>query len=168
MNVNVVCTLFAVIMPIEVFVWAQDPCTPWIYNIESKKCYRKYCDKRKYEDAQKVCQQQGGNLVTICSEAENNFAALMGFVATGYPDQDPEDTWIGLRRNPNNRQQFQWMSGSSCSYTNWYTREPTDWNNVENYVHFWIENGYDVWNDNSPRLFHYICERSTCPQEEVP
>ncbi|KAK5984989.1 hypothetical protein GCK32_013588, partial [Trichostrongylus colubriformis] len=117
MNVNVVYTVFVVIMHVEVIVRAQDPCTPWIYNIEFRKCYRKYCDTVSPMSAQKVCQQQDGNLVTICNEAENNFFALMGFVATGYPNQDPAETWIGLRRNPNNRMQFIWMSGSSCNYT---------------------------------------------------
>ncbi|KAK5964179.1 C-type lectin domain-containing protein [Trichostrongylus colubriformis] len=171
MNVNVVCTIFVVLMHIEIFVWAQEPCTPWIYHLEFQKCYRKYCDVRKFEDAQKVCQQQGGNLVTVCNEAENNFVGFMARVATAYPNEVYDRTWIGLRRNPNNRKQWQWMSGSTCNFSSWAAahKEPNDFNGNEDYVHLYsnYEYTYYEWNDISDWPFHYICERSTCPQEDV-
>ncbi|KAK5973682.1 C-type lectin domain containing protein, partial [Trichostrongylus colubriformis] len=168
MNINVVC-IFVVIMHIDVSAYEGYPCTPWIYNIEFRKCYRKFADIVSPKTAQKVCQRNGGNLVTICSEAENNFVSLIAHVATSYPYQDHERTWIGLRRNPNDRTQFQWLSGSSCNYTHWTTGEPNDKRGKEDWVHLYseAEGTYNDWNDLNDGPYQFICERSTCPQEDV-
>ncbi|KAK5966959.1 C-type lectin domain-containing protein [Trichostrongylus colubriformis] len=169
MNANVLRITSAVVMLMKVSVWAQQPCTPWLYNIEFQKCYRKYCDERNPEDSQKVCQQHGGNLVTICSEAEGEFVGTLGHVATGYPNQNLQKTWIGYRRNPNNKEQWQWRSGSTCKYTNWWEFEPNNQAGNEDNAHLYTD--YDgatnKWNDHSPDAYNYICERSTCPQEDV-
>ncbi|KAK5976946.1 C-type lectin [Trichostrongylus colubriformis] len=169
MNAYGLCVTFVVAMLVEFFVWAQEPCTPWIYRIESHKCYRKYCDDRTPEDAQKVCEQQGGNLVTICDEAENDFVSMMGQVAMSKSEVNGR-TWIGYRRNPNNKQEWQWRSGSPCNYTNWAPGEP---NNAggEDYAElytFYFKFDRKTWNDDrSTSVLYYICERSTCLQEDV-
>ncbi|KAK5986246.1 hypothetical protein GCK32_022436 [Trichostrongylus colubriformis] len=74
-----------------------------------------------------------------------------------------------MRRNPNNRKELQWMSGSTCSYGNWDKGEPNDWGGYETYIHFYSddEGYYTKWNDQIASKCHYLCERSKCPQEDV-
>jgi hypothetical protein len=53
----------------------------------------------------------GGNLVTISDAAEQKW--LVNQFGKS------ESFWIGLHRNPVNKQQFEWVSGQPLTYTNW-------------------------------------------------
>ena len=43
------------------------------YSEERNSCYKLFDDKENYEDAQKECQEDGGYLVVISSEEENQY-----------------------------------------------------------------------------------------------
>ncbi|KAK5974386.1 C-type lectin domain-containing protein [Trichostrongylus colubriformis] len=169
MNASGLCISFIVAMLAENFVWAQNSCSPWIYRIESQKCYRRFCDDLEPEDAQKACEKQGGNLVTICDAEENDFVSMMGYVSNSYPSDANGRTWIGYYRNPNNKEQWLWRSGSTCKYTNWKQGEPSgDGDYVQLYTwHLGTGENRQFWNDGTVKGLYFICERSTCPQEDV-
>ncbi|VDO84177.1 unnamed protein product [Haemonchus placei] len=54
-----------------------DPCSPWVVNFQTLKCYRVFCERRSQPEAEKICQEYGGHLATICSKEVNDFAARM-------------------------------------------------------------------------------------------
>ncbi|VDO36715.1 unnamed protein product [Haemonchus placei] len=117
------------------------PCSPWIWNVETEKCYRKFCDIVHAVEGEKICKKYNGHLVTICSEEENKFVADLG--GTLNP------TWIGLKRGPS-RKYWLWMSGSTCKYRRWARSEPNDITGDEDYSHLWVilPNEYRDWNDS--------------------
>ncbi|MGB3421177.1 MAG: lectin-like protein, partial [Dolichospermum sp.] len=68
-----------------------------------------------WEEAQAEAQSLGGNLVTINSQLEQDFLNNT-FVGT-------EELWIGLTDKVIEGQ-FQWASGETSTYTNWFPGQP--------------------------------------------
>ena len=81
------------------------------------RCYDYVPTLLTWTDAQKNCQDQGGNLVSIHSEAENNF--VVNLIENANPNLG--DVWIGLT-DPS--VEGRWSDGSALSYTKWEVNEP--------------------------------------------
>ncbi|XGW01801.1 hypothetical protein V3C99_014135 [Haemonchus contortus] len=158
--------IISVLILTKVIVWGEEPCSPWIWNVETEKCYRKFCDNSTAENAEKICKKFGGHLATICSEEENTFATDLARLNAG-KDEILRPTWIGLKRD-SSRKKWLWMSGSKCNYRHWAPVEPNDKTGDEDYSHFWTDmSDYRNWNDNrNKRNFHYLCEAPYCPLDD--
>ncbi|MBN2388534.1 MAG: DUF3298 domain-containing protein [Anaerolineales bacterium] len=96
--------------------------------------------------ASSYCTSRGAYLVTIQSEAENEFVfGLNPSTWLGATDEVQEGVWV-------------WANGEPWSYTHWYPGEP---NNVgdtgEQYLSYW--GGYTLgWNDIPNSEMPFICE----------
>ena len=78
----------------------------------------------------------GGHLVTIRNANENQ-SILNQFGS--------QSLWIGLHRVGGN---FVWSSGESVTYTNWFRKEPNDFQGTEDYgVISWTGQTPGKWND---------------------
>uniref|UniRef100_A0A0N4WER9 C-type lectin domain-containing protein n=1 Tax=Haemonchus placei TaxID=6290 RepID=A0A0N4WER9_HAEPC len=156
--------IITVLILTKVIVWGEEPCSPWIWNIETEKCYVKFCDLLKPDEAEKICKKYNGQLLTICSEEENKFVADL---ARNHPREDGKlhGTWIGLRRD-STRRKWIWRSGSTCEYRKWAFAEPNDVTFDEDYGHLWVykPNEYRHWNDyRNERSRDFMCEAPYCP-----
>lgn len=99
-----------------------------------------------FTDARNAAALQGGHLVTIGSQAENNF--VQGLYGAG-------GGWIGLTDEVTEGL-FQWVTGEPITYTNWAMYEPNNVGN-EDYVQM---GGNGQWNDLPNNLWGlpYITE----------
>ncbi len=98
-----------------------------------------------------VSEYLGGHLVTITSEAENNF--VKEFIGAcnlwiGATDKDQEGNW-------------KWVSGEPFSYTDWGSGQPDNDSGgdegAEHYAHIWYNSG--AWNDNNGCVkYAFLCE----------
>ncbi|MBD2442062.1 hypothetical protein H6G25_02350 [Dolichospermum sp. FACHB-1091] len=89
-----------------------------------------------WQQTQAQAQSLGGNLVTVNSQAEQDWlVSTFG---------GSELLWIGFTDEVTEGQ-FRWASGETSTYTNWSPGEPNDANGVEDYVHMY-SNG--KWNDS--------------------
>ena len=88
-----------------------------------------------YEEAAKICCQEGGFLASIHSLEDNLIAAsMLNFEAwIGFSDGGIEGT-------------FAWNDGSEVDYTNWIGGEPNDWGTGEDCTVIKPGGG---WNDES-------------------
>ena len=109
-----------------------------------------------WEEGRALCAREGGRLVEITSEDENN--AIGDFIATVPALQDLQ-FWIGLS---DQYQENDWRwEGSNLTatetFTNWNTGEP---NNQDNNEHC-AERGIDgKWNDDvCTRSYPPLCEK---------
>jgi hypothetical protein len=81
-----------------------------------------------------------GHLVTITSQAENDFI-VNTFPEAVNPDPTSagwsrhEGYWIGAERVDANN--WQWVTGEPFSYSNWSPGEPNNSGGVENRINFW-------------------------------
>jgi hypothetical protein len=105
-----------------------------------------------FASARAYCENFGGHLVYIESEAERLFiddlrtkTGLYGYA-----------TWIGASDEANEGV-WKWLNGKDMSFTHWYSGEPNNGNGYEHYAHIRGEDG--LWNDavdSSSMIF--ICE----------
>ncbi len=125
--------------------------------------YVKYMEKISWEDARKKCEDLGGHLVTITSQAESDFVnALVG---------RNEGPWLGAYADEN--RQWHWITGEPFEFTNWYKTEPDDKNGTQMYLAYY--NSDHQWGDfvlsgKSSRwnIDGFICEwesADACPEE---
>ncbi|XP_072020401.1 macrophage mannose receptor 1-like [Amphiura filiformis] len=87
------------------------------------QCYQINGNNPKtWSDAKHYCEAQGAYLITIMSDPENQLVAvqMQDFANAGYTDM-----YIGLSDTSVDGN-FQWISGSSMSYTNWNDGMPAD------------------------------------------
>ncbi|NCR19957.1 MAG: hypothetical protein GPJ22_23555, partial [Microcystis aeruginosa LL13-03] len=95
-----------------------------------------------WTDASSQAQAKGGYLVTVNNATENKFL-VDTFGGSEY-------LWIGLN-DATVEGNFQWVNGEPVTYTNWYSGQPSNSGNIEDYAHLNFSNP-GRWNDfaNSP------------------
>jgi len=107
-----------------------------------------YCSKDPalWNDAQAVCNANGGYLAVINDASENVFLANLLTTQSAYvgaSDIDNEGT-------------FTWVNGDGFNYTNWYPGQPNNYNNAQHYLEL-LSNGQ--WNDQYTHVpLEYIME----------
>ncbi len=103
----------------------------------------------EYWTAKTYAESIGGYLVTINSQAENEWVAN---AAQG-------NYWIGLS-DASNEGYFTWTNGEPVTYTNWASGEPNNYGTGEDYVEAG-PNG--VWNDVSDNDYNWTIVEIACP-----
>ncbi|XP_055007226.1 C-type lectin domain family 4 member M-like [Boleophthalmus pectinirostris] len=89
----------------------------WLYF--SGSFYHCSDNKRSWEDSRSFCQEQGGDLVVINNEEEQNFLRVYGGRRwIGLSDRQTEGVW-------------KWVDGSSLTLSSWLSGEPNDGNGNE-------------------------------------
>jgi hypothetical protein len=116
--------------------------------------YQRFDTAMNWTAAKALCESKGAHLATITSQAENDFV-VANFVSTSIPlvllgasDTSREGTW-------------QWVTGESWAYTNWYPGEPNNGGGLvvnENYLAFHLQNGVSKWNDIQGTSNPALCE----------
>jgi hypothetical protein len=88
------------------------------YFSETRHCYVVVHEPATYADAQTQCETLGGHLLTLSSQAENDFAWNL----------NSEEHWLGASdgKEPNSPTggKFTWVTGEPFAYTNWSTHQP--------------------------------------------
>ncbi|XGW26827.1 hypothetical protein V3C99_007423 [Haemonchus contortus] len=144
-----------------------DPCSPWVVNFRTMKCYRVFCVPQTQQEAEAVCRIYGGHLATICNQDVDDFAALMGyFYQTG---RDLPRVWIGLHWKGRDPLSWIWESGSNCTYRAWWQGQntPDNYGGTEKCVHYitFLSSAWNMWNDlHCHNKENFICETDDCTQ----
>merc|ERR1712042_21805 len=116
------------------------------YDEESRRAFKLHNTKKNWQDAQKKCQMEGGNLVTADTPKINNILKpKKKLMWIGASDLETEGTFV-------------WTNGKKLSYTSWGPNEPNG-REKENCVEVnWGKPG--LWNDKSCRVSRaFMCER---------
>ncbi|XP_013387112.2 macrophage mannose receptor 1-like [Lingula anatina] len=121
-----------------------------------RHCYKTFEDQRTWTSAKNTCRRQGGDLVSILNEDENNFVS--GFA--GGAHVNPVEVWTGLndRRIVN---QFEWTDDSTVTFTRWQSREPNNHLGKELCVSLYTTGtNTGKWQDaDCAQLLPYICKK---------
>jgi hypothetical protein len=114
----------------------------------------KYFDMQTtWYEAEKICNNLGGHLVTITSEEEQNTVSDLlkntnnGEIWLGATDSQNEGTW-------------KWITKESFNYSNWDTSQPDNANSVEHFAQMYKSG---KWNDrtyyrSSSAIIGFVCE----------
>ena len=120
-----------------------------------------------WDQARAAAEAKGGYLVTITSEAENNFVANL-VTTQGTPNL--ERYWLGgYQTDPGGAGEpngsWAWVTGEAWSYTNWATGEPNNGQGgTQHWLHFYPDP--PTWDDIENRVLlmdSYVIEYTPEP-----
>ncbi|CAJ0601481.1 unnamed protein product [Cylicocyclus nassatus] len=129
-------------------------------------------DAKDFDNAEASCRKHGSHLVSIHSEAENNF--IHKITSTGSSVTSfTQFVYIGLRKNSKN--EWKWIDGSPMDYKKWAAHQP-DLSNEETCGQFHQEPArlYDVqdYHWNSIRCIrpmkYYVCKKCKHSRRHAP
>ena len=106
-------------------------------------CYQLTNTPSTWIEAVSLCQQQGGNLITIHSLAQNRWV----YEYFRMEGRTSGSLWIGLN-DISKEGSYQWVDGSGgiASYSNWISGEPNNAGSAQNCMVLW--SGYlGLWGD---------------------
>jgi hypothetical protein len=105
-------------VPIPPVIESCDMLEGAVINDENANCYRINADELTFDDAREACIASGGHLVTINSEAEDDFVH----------DLLDEAHWLGATDGRANAMKgtapFTWVNGDEWGYSNWEDGQP--------------------------------------------
>ncbi|XGW30617.1 hypothetical protein V3C99_009519 [Haemonchus contortus] len=141
-------------------------CSPWIYVAKYKKCYKKFCDNRWYDDHEHLCSRLNGHMVTICSHHENHIVSMLSRFHNrlgGDGGITDHNTFTGLRWDRGWRW-HSWKKG--CIFRRWsgkYGEPKSLFVNVAG-LYTAYRDVYDEWSTNVAafKSGKVICEIENC------
>lgn len=113
--------------------------------------YKIYLTPATWAEAKQQCEDLGGHLATITSQAEQDFIEKL--------NSGSRRLWIGGYRDDGNN--WKWVTGEPWDYTHWAAGEPNDSSNVvsnENRVALWPKEWNDLNEKNKSEQSGFICE----------
>ncbi|CAJ0952947.1 unnamed protein product, partial [Mesorhabditis belari] len=102
----------------RMMIWVLD-LDGWLYLEETVSWYKFIDQRMTFDEAEAYCGGRKSHLVSIHSQEENDFVWKL-------PKNVGSESlfWIGLKRNWNKENAFEWTDGSSVDFTNWKGRWP--------------------------------------------
>ncbi|CAJ0923738.1 unnamed protein product, partial [Mesorhabditis belari] len=126
--------------------WILEP-DEWSYLAKTASWYKVIEKWMTFDDAVTYCASRKGHLVTIHSQEENDFVWKLAKNVQPF-----HGFWIGLKRNPNKENAFEWMDGSSVDFTNWGVGHPSS------YTHTYLSSDNGKWRVYAPTQLGLICK----------
>ncbi len=121
------------------------------------KCLKFFDESKFYSDAEKICQSNGGTLISIHSAEENKFA--IDLANRDRPIRAA--VWIAAIRN-NSVDYFEWTNGQEFNYSNWASGEPKNSTDSESQVGMYSNGKWGTWGNGSNNGVRYhaifICQ----------
>ena len=102
--------------------------------------YKVYDYNLTWNEANNFCLNLGGHLVTITSEAENEFVKQL--ISQGHHQ---ESYWTGGYRGENSN--WTWITDEEFNYSKWAPGEPNNLSQKENFIEL-----YNMYNSNNALL----------------
>ena len=127
--------------------------------------YKYFPGPIKWHDAKARCEKLEGHLAIVDSAAENGFLARLVVEGRG------TDAWLGYT---DEAQEGKWLTieGKPLAYTNWFTGQPNNKQNLEHYVLMSGQKNIDWrWSDQPDQALQphnpgYLCEWEPFDDEE--
>ncbi|HVX60946.1 MAG TPA: family 16 glycoside hydrolase, partial [Pirellulales bacterium] len=100
--------------------------------------YKVFPDKLTWDEARTQCNQMGGRLVVIKSQAENSFVTQLASEAK------VDGVWLGATDRAKEGQ-WEWGDGASVQYNCWDTGQPNNMRRVEHYAVLLVRKAGKWW-----------------------
>ena len=126
-------------------------------NLETLYCleyrYTFHTEEKTWNEAQKTCTLNGGNLATITSQEEQNI--IMAGVETN------KQWWIGVKVKEADRITLYLADGqTSLTWSNWKLGEPNSFSEGDSCVRMRIQDNVWKWSDSFCfRKYGFICRQ---------
>lgn len=127
--------------------------SPVVQDPATGQTYQRFDAVLAWSDAKAHCEGLGGHLVTITSQAENDF--VYGSIGI-----DGMNHWLG-GTDESVEGAWEWVTGEPWIYTRWGSGQPDDGWTGQDYLMYW-DLAPGRWDDNGlpyiDQVFTFICE----------
>ncbi|CAJ0952932.1 unnamed protein product, partial [Mesorhabditis belari] len=129
----------------------------WSYLAKTASWYKVIDQYMTFDGAEAYCASRRIDLVSIHSQEENDFVCeLAETLVSSKTASSLDGFWIGLKRNPDKGNAFEWTDGSSVDFIYWDSEEPGS----NTHAKFWSSDG--IWGTSHPtNHFPFICKRNS-------
>ncbi|XP_066446128.1 CD209 antigen-like protein C isoform X2 [Eleutherodactylus coqui] len=121
---------------------------PPAWKMIKSNCYYFSSSSQTWERSKELCVERNGILLVIKKEFE---------MISLWPTIRQQRYWIGLKRNPENIDQWEWTDGSPLTFSAWNEGEPNNDRDNEHCAE--VLGGRQSWNDcPCNNKLNYICK----------
>ncbi len=129
--------------------------------------YKFFPEVLPWHRAKARCEEMGGRLPIVGSRAENDF--VMNLALRGITSPGPMDgVWLGAT-DEHKEGDWEWVDGSTLSFTMWAPGQPNNKQNREHYLLLWLPK--NVWadqpNESTQHVAYFVCEWDGEPSGQV-
>lgn len=119
--------------------------------------YKVFYGRYTWAEAQKMCDKEGGHLVTITSSGEQKFLEML--------NTNGKALWIGYERVRKDSEDWHWITDEPNEYTHWNSGEPNNYNESESKASIRGDGRWNDLNENSSgESDGFICEWEEIPE----
>ena len=125
--------------------------------------YKFLSDVLTWHQAKSRCEELGGHLAIVTSDAENKF--VLELAKKGIPQlKEFDGAWLGAT-DEQNEGDWRWIDGKPMGFNVWAPGQPNNKENNEHYLLFWLPQG--VWADQPAKSVqhtaYFVCEWDSKP-----
>jgi Lectin C-type domain len=122
--------------------------------------YKQGTIRQSWVDAERDCETDGGHLIVIDDEAENNWMAQIAALSLTNQGSSHQLAWLGLGDHAKEGE-FRWVTGAPLTLTFWFSNEPNSLNKAEDCGEM---RASGLWNDDRCNAeLAYVCECDGLP-----
>ncbi|CAJ0924082.1 unnamed protein product, partial [Mesorhabditis belari] len=123
----------------------------WSYLAKTTSWYKVSNQRISFDEAEAYCASRKSHLVSIHSQEEHDFVWKLAKTVNSW-----DGFWLGLKKNPNKENAFEWTDGSSVDFTNWDPEDPGS------YTHTYLGSYDGKWRGYAPTYqMSLLCKRSS-------
>ncbi|CAJ0922808.1 unnamed protein product, partial [Mesorhabditis belari] len=123
----------------------------WSYLAKTTSWYKVSNQRISFDEAEAYCASRKSHLVSIHSQEEHDFVWKLAKTVNSW-----DGFWLGLKKNPNKENAFEWTDGSSVDFTNWDPEDPGS------YTHIYLGSYDGKWRGYAPTYqMSLLCKRSS-------
>ncbi|MDA0833414.1 MAG: SUMF1/EgtB/PvdO family nonheme iron enzyme [Planctomycetota bacterium] len=151
-------------MPVKLLDSMAPPADAAVLNGHS---YKFFSEVLTWREAKARCEEMGGHLATIESDAENNLVADLA--ENSIPNRNAMDgVWIGAT-DEHKEGEWKWIDGSPLSFTKWGPGQPSNKQDAEHYLLLYLAKR--EWSDQPLKslqhMTYFVCEWDAAPPPAV-
>ncbi|KAK3597088.1 hypothetical protein CHS0354_021190 [Potamilus streckersoni] len=122
------------------------------YYQQDKFCYKFYNVCQTWSEARQVCQNEGGDLISL-NNRNLNFFNELALHKSGSCD----DVWVGAT-DVSSEGQWNWLNGDKVSSDLWAINQPDNWDSIEHCGDLHKRFDYELNDADCSRNKHFICQ----------
>jgi serine/threonine protein kinase len=120
--------------------------------------YKFFFEVLTWHQAKSRCEEMGGHLPIIETEAENNFVAALAEKGIAL-HREFDGVWLGAT-DERQEGEWEWINGKKSKFTKWNAGQPNNKGNAEHYLFLWLL--HREWCDQPAQSLqhttYFVCE----------
>ncbi len=126
--------------------------TGYEYYREDQFCYKFHSECKTWSESRKICQQEGGDLISLKDSNLNYFRSVVKLQSGPC-----NGAWVGAT-DTTSVGKWTWLNGERITYVFWYPEQPDSWGGKEHCGDMTKNYDYFMNDENCNSTLHFLCQ----------